>query len=189
MAAPASAPPALPPDTAEPIRAPAPAPNAPPASAFDCCGVSHADTKRAAASATERARTLFTRCNLPVSSPKAPELPVLTYLSRKTGRWKRLGPAQAPQSHDSGNASMNKQGHLFRPSRGKFLFLLDRPRLRPHVSSASRPDGRRLKTEESPGSMRIRRRITSGGGDPRESATESKPPDCRPQGRKAGRQG
>ena len=30
--------------------------------------------------------------------------------------------------------------------------------------------------EESPGSMEIRRRITSGGGDPRESATESKPP-------------
>src|SRR5579863_7603305 len=26
--------------------------------------------------------------------------------------------------------------------------------------------------------MRIRRRITSGGGDPRESATESKPPDA-----------
>jgi hypothetical protein len=49
-------------------------------------------------------------------------------------------------------------------------------------SSASRPDGRRLKTEESPGSMRTRRRITSGGGDPRESATESKPPDRGPQG-------
>ena len=142
MAAPASAPPALPPDTAEPIRAPAPAPNAPPASAFDCCGVSHADTKSAAASAAERARTLFTRCNLPVSSPKAPELPILTYLSRKTERWKRLGSAEAPQSHDSSNASMNKQGHWFRPSRGKFLFLLDRPRLHPLCvlrQSAGRP--------------------------------------------------
>jgi hypothetical protein len=30
--------------------------------------------------------------------------------------------------------------------------------------------------EESPGSTEKRRRITSGGGDPRESATESKPP-------------
>ena len=30
--------------------------------------------------------------------------------------------------------------------------------------------------EESPGSMKTRCRITSGGGDPRESATESKPP-------------
>src|SRR5882762_9271592 len=30
--------------------------------------------------------------------------------------------------------------------------------------------------EEIPGSTRTRCRITSGGGDPRESATESKPP-------------
>ena len=33
--------------------------------------------------------------------------------------------------------------------------------------------------EESPGSTEKRRRITSGGGDPRESATESKPPPAR----------
>jgi hypothetical protein len=45
-------------------------------------------------------------------------------------------------------------------------------------SSASRLDGRRFRAEESPGSIRMRRRITSGGGDPRESATESKPPDA-----------
>lgn len=32
------------------------------------------------------------------------------------------------------------------------------------------------KAEESPGSTETRRRIRSGGGDPRESATESKPP-------------
>jgi len=32
------------------------------------------------------------------------------------------------------------------------------------------------RAEESPGSMETRCRITSGGGDPRESATESKPP-------------
>jgi len=30
--------------------------------------------------------------------------------------------------------------------------------------------------EESPGSTEIRCRITSGGGDPRDSATENKPP-------------
>lgn len=30
--------------------------------------------------------------------------------------------------------------------------------------------------EESPGSMERRCRVTPGGGDPRESATESKPP-------------
>src|SRR5271165_4377621 len=38
--------------------------------------------------------------------------------------------------------------------------------------------------EESPGSKRMRRRIMSGGGDPRESATESKPPDRTPLGLK-----
>ncbi len=30
--------------------------------------------------------------------------------------------------------------------------------------------------EESPGSTERRRRVTPGGGDPRDSATESKPP-------------
>ena len=34
----------------------------------------------------------------------------------------------------------------------------------------------RIGGEESPGSLEARCRITSGGGDPRESATESKPP-------------
>ena len=33
-----------------------------------------------------------------------------------------------------------------------------------------------FEAEESPGSTETRCRITSGGGDPRESATESKPP-------------
>ena len=60
-------------------------------------------------------------------------------------------------------------------------FLLDRHPPRPICrtrQSAGRPpppepvEG----AEESPGSIRMRRRITSGGGDPRESATESKPP-------------
>src|SRR5229473_8569693 len=45
----------------------------------------------------------------------------------------------------------------------------------------SRPDGRsrygrKAAGEESPGSIDIRCRITSGGGDPRDSATENEPP-------------
>ena len=42
------------------------------------------------------------------------------------------------------------------------------------------PDGwmtaGRFRREESPGSTETRCRVTPGGGDPRESATESKPP-------------
>src|SRR5580698_4927917 len=45
----------------------------------------------------------------------------------------------------------------------------------------SRPDGRsrygrKAAGEESPGSIDIRCRITSGGGNPRDSATENEPP-------------
>jgi hypothetical protein len=68
------------------------------------------------------------------------------------------------------------------------LLRLD-PRLTPctspaHLSPARRPDGRcRLKTaEESPGSTGIRCRPTAGGGDPRDSATENKPPAQGPHG-------
>jgi hypothetical protein len=48
-------------------------------------------------------------------------------------------------------------------------------------SFISRLDGRsgkdrKVTGEESPGSIDIRCRITSGGGDPRESATETEPP-------------
>ena len=69
---------------------------------------------------------------------------------------------------------------VFRPPRA---IMLDRRRFGPLWPR--QPVGRTAavsKTEESPGSIRMRRRITSGGGDPRESATESKPPD---RGRKA----
>ncbi len=47
--------------------------------------------------------------------------------------------------------------------------------------AASWPDGRRrfFEAEESPGSIETRCRITSGGGNPRESATENKPPAVR----------
>ena len=54
----------------------------------------------------------------------------------------------------------------------------------PPCQSAGRPPPNRpgshetwaLRGEESPGSSETRCRITSGGGDPRDSATESKPP-------------
>jgi hypothetical protein len=46
-----------------------------------------------------------------------------------------------------------------------------------HLSPASRPDGRLAESgEESPGSMDERCRVIPGGGDPRESATEKRPP-------------
>jgi hypothetical protein len=55
---------------------------------------------------------------------------------------------------------------------------LDVPRQAFQIPRVSRPGGRsRLwPGEESPGSMEARCRITSGGGNPRDSATESKPP-------------
>ena len=55
------------------------------------------------------------------------------------------------------------------------------PAAAPITEGVSRPDGRsgrdrKVAGEESPGSIDIRCRITSGGGDPRESATENEPP-------------
>jgi len=44
----------------------------------------------------------------------------------------------------------------------------------------------RLAGEESPGSIDIRCRITSGGGNPRDSATENEPPGGAPKGSEAG---
>jgi hypothetical protein len=60
-------------------------------------------------------------------------------------------------------------------------YRLDAGRRNPHHKGVSRPDGRsgygrKAAGEESPGSIDIRCRITSGGGDPRESATENEPP-------------
>src|SRR5271154_432262 len=59
-------------------------------------------------------------------------------------------------------------------------YRLDATALSPHHRGVSRPDGRSRKHrkvagEESPGSIDIRCRITSGGGDPRERATENEP--------------
>src|SRR5262249_9782981 len=47
--------------------------------------------------------------------------------------------------------------------------------------AAARADAERWAREESPGSMDMRCRITSGGRKPRESATENRPPPS-PQG-------
>ena len=46
----------------------------------------------------------------------------------------------------------------------------------PHKRSEGRVIAFATAGEESPGSTETRRRITPGGGDSRESATESKPP-------------
>src|ERR1700760_4511414 len=61
---------------------------------------------------------------------------------------------------------------------------LDAPAQNPHALGVSRLDGRsgkhrKVAGEESPGSIDIRCRITSGGGDPRDSATENEPPALR----------
>jgi hypothetical protein len=57
---------------------------------------------------------------------------------------------------------------------------LDAVARNPHALPVSRPDGRsrygrKVAGEESPGSIDIRCRITTGGGDPRDSATENEP--------------
>ena len=59
-------------------------------------------------------------------------------------------------------------------------YRLDATPRSPHARGVSRPDGRsgdhrKVAGEESPGSIDIRCRITSGGGDPRDSATENEP--------------
>ena len=59
-------------------------------------------------------------------------------------------------------------------------YRLTRRASAPMRYSVSRPDGRsrygrKAAGEESPGSIDMRCRITSGGGDPRDSATENEP--------------
>ena len=96
------------------------------------------------------------------------------------------------QAHEPGVGGLLQQGeacrwprlgHLRDSARRKLVFRLRfrartplyarQPAGRPH------PQSRKAAGEESPGSMETRCRITSGGGDPRESATESKPPGFR----------
>ena len=63
------------------------------------------------------------------------------------------------------------------PARRRRRLVRGRPRRLPSAR-CRRPDGRsrREAGEESPGSTGTRCRVTPGGGDPRESATESRPP-------------
>src|SRR5215217_2012923 len=69
-----------------------------------------------------------------------------------------------------------------RPPAAKASRPLDGGASPPHpFGQVSRPDGRpgkgrKTAGEESPGSLDMRCRITSGGGNPRESATENRPP-------------
>ncbi len=62
--------------------------------------------------------------------------------------------------------------------------MLDPPRRTPQTSAvqtAGQPLFGASRAEESPGSTGIRCRLTAGGGNPRESATENKPPtSCEP---------
>src|SRR5262249_54742138 len=84
-------------------------------------------------------------------------------------------------SQSSGrHAERHVQDNLFWPVPAAVIGLDDKA-LSPHHGGVSRPDGRpgdgrKAAGEESPGSIDMRCRITSGGGDPRESATENEPP-------------
>jgi hypothetical protein len=69
----------------------------------------------------------------------------------------------------------------FSAALGVNLCLLSQPS-RSMSRVARRPDGRCPQAEESPGSTGIRCRLTAGGGDPRDSATENKPPAQAPRG-------
>ena len=68
-----------------------------------------------------------------------------------------------------------------RRTQRNMAFLLTAAASHPIHTPVSRPDGRsgnhrKVAGEESPGSMDKRCRITSGGGNPRDSATENRPP-------------
>ncbi len=74
----------------------------------------------------------------------------------------------------AGNARSDNRPEHGRPA------LLDSPRPVPHtlpIQTAGQPLAGATLLEESPGSTGIRCRLTAGGGDPRESATENKPPN------------
>jgi hypothetical protein len=94
-----------------------------------------------------------------------------------------FAPSSDPDRRTAATARRDAQGRLRRPSARGGRPPLTPMRGRAYACAASRPDDRRLRAEESPGSTRTRRRITSGGGDPRDSATESKPPAQSSKGR------
>ena len=94
-----------------------------------------------------------------------------------------FAPSADPDRRTAATARPDAQGGLRRPPARGGRPPLTPMRGRAYACAASRPDDRRLRAEESPGSTRTRRRITSGGGDPRDSATESKPPAQSSKGR------
>ena len=94
-----------------------------------------------------------------------------------------FAPSADPDRRTAATARRDAQGGLRRPPARGGRPPLTPMRRRAYACAASRPDDRRLRAEESPGSTRTRRRITSGGGDPRDSATESKPPAQSSKGR------
>src|SRR5271156_5033064 len=85
------------------------------------------------------------------------------------------------------SAKRHLQDNLFlAPAAG--CYRLVAAAVSPHALAVSRLDGRprygrKAAGEESPGSIDIRCRITSGGGDPRESATENEPLPARKDGK------
>src|SRR3954451_82263 len=83
--------------------------------------------------------------------------------------------------HQSNGQSQNDIFRIIYFNRQRRRYRLDAMLPSPHHKGVSRPDGRsgnhrKVAGEESPGSIDIRCRITSGGGNPRDSATENEPP-------------
>ena len=100
--------------------------------------------------------------------------------------WPRTGKTstvtRSPSSGSPQSASCSENSViLHKVSRRTAPHLLDRRAGDRHIHRARRSDGclshmGNLRREESPGSTETRCRVPPGGGDPRESATESKPP-------------
>ena len=96
--------------------------------------------------------------------------------------------ARSPtSSRTGGDAKRHLQDKLFWAPKAR-RYRLDGTRTSPHClepsvgRTAAPASAERSCGEESPGSIDIRCRITSGGGNPRESATENEPPASALQG-------
>jgi hypothetical protein len=81
--------------------------------------------------------------------------------------------------------TIEREGRWISPRNENAPILLDLASSTAYLPLASWPDGRLLITrerqrEESPGSAETGCRVTPGGGDPRDSATENEPPGIRP---------
>ena len=84
----------------------------------------------------------------------------------------------APSAQPQAESSCRAKNWAARAARSAPLTAAVRPAhiRRGSAGRAAAPYGPGSCGEESPGSMERRCRITSGGGDPRDSATESRPP-------------